>query len=184
MERSLTLLGICFAVASSFQPAAFITTYHRHDCTTLAGEKAGEESDLSKLWDEEKLVERDIIVQETINGNKEDVVRHIVTEMLETALEHVKILEKEKAKHAKEANLRFDHAVEQERVLQEFIEDFKLGDDAPIVDDYIRSRLHEAEQEELDAMNEEDEYVQEYQDLRDKEKDIKDLLEQIKNLEP
>ena len=170
-------------IAFAEQSAAFVATSHRNHRTSLPAVEKSSEEYLKKLWEEEKLIERDIIVQEAMDGHEEDATKHLVTEMLETALEHVKVLEKEKAKHAKEANDRFEQAVEDERVLQEFVEDYKLGDDVPVVDNYISSRLHEAEQEELEAMKEEDESVREYEDLLAKEKNIKDLLEQMRKYE-
>ena len=190
MKKSLTfaaLLVNSWSVVSSWQPAAaFVAPSRRHRHTTLAAAKSSTDPEeyLSKLWDEEKLIERDIVVQEIIEGkNEEDVTKHLVTEMLETALEHVKLLEKVKAKHAKEAHDMFEHAAQKERVLHEFIEE---DEELPPIhmDDFVSSRLHQAETEELQAMKKEDESVREYQELRENEENIKDLLEQMRNLEP
>jgi hypothetical protein len=182
INKALTytvLFGISLVPSTAFVPTSRGNLHQ----AALAVEKSSEEY-LRELWQDEKLVERDIVVQETLKGNEEDVTKHVVTEMLETALEHLKVLEKEKAKHAKDANDRFEHAAQEERVLHEFVEDYNLGDDAPVVDNYISSRLHEAEREELEAIKEEDEAVREYQDLKTKEENIKDLLEQMKKLGP
>ena len=51
------------------------------------------------------------------------------------------------------------------------------------MDDYLKSRLHQAEEEELQALKDEDEYVAEYEELRSKEESIKELLKQMKKME-
>ena len=184
MKKSIASIGICFAHSAS-QGTAFVPlSRSRPLLAAPAAEKSSQEY-LRDLWEDEKIIEREIVVQETIRGNDQDLTKHLVTEMLETALEHVKVLEKETAKHAKDANDRFEHAAEEERVLHEFVEDSNnLDTDAPIVDNYVSSRLHEAEREELEAMADEDEAVREYEDLRNKEANIKDLLRQMKRMGP
>ena len=175
------IIGAIIALLPS-QSTAFVPTLAIHHITHLSAEKSSEDY-LRELWQVETIVERDIVVQDTLK-DKEDVTKHVVTEMLETALEHVHVLEKEKARRAKEANDRFEHAAQDERVLTEFVEDYNLDDGAPIVDDYISSRLHEAEREELEAIKEEDDAVREYKDLKSKEESIKDLLRQMKRMGP
>lgn len=182
MKKSLafvTLVASCGSV-HSWQPAAIAPVHRCH--TTLAAAKETEEY-LNKLWKEEKLVERDLVVQEIAIEEKdaEDVTKHLVSEMLETALEHVKTMEKDAAHHAKEANEAFDRALQKERVLEEFVEEDEELPPIPI-DDYLKSRLHQAEEEEMQALKAEDEYVHQYEDLREKERSIKDLLEQMKKL--
>ncbi|KAL7505857.1 hypothetical protein ACHAXN_006483 [Cyclotella atomus] len=181
------LCGVLFSLLI-FQSGAFaptkLTIKHQPLKRSTHLSETSSEDYLRELWQVETIVERDIVVQDTIQGKEKDVTKHIVTEMLETALEHVHVLEKEKEKIAKEANARFERAAQDERVLSEFVEDYNLGEDVPIVDNYVSSRLHEAEHEELEAMKEEDEAVREYKDLRDKEETIKDLLRQMKKLGP
>ena len=186
MKKSIAFIGIHF-IQSASQSTAFVPQSrvdHRLSSAPEA-EKSTSQEYLHDLWQDEKLIEREIAVQETLRGSEQDLTKHLVTEMLETALEHVKVLEKEKAKDAKDANDRFEHAAQEERVLHEFVEDSTLDmENVPIVDDYVSSRLQDAEREELDAMADEDEALREYEDLRNKEANIKDLLRQIKRLEP
>ena len=166
MKKSLAvavLLGNTLALVSSWQ-FAFVTPYRRHCHTSLSAEKTNAEEYLDKLWEEEKLVERDIVVQESMKGNEDDVTKHVVTEMLETALEHVKLMEKDKAKQLKEVDEAFEHDNHE-----------------------VHESLHESDQQDdLQAMKEEYESacISEYQYLKDKEENIKSLLEQMKKLEP
>jgi hypothetical protein len=184
MKKSLTFVLAAVAMCS---PAAAFTasSSHLHTTTSLRDtRKTNTEDYLRNLWEDEKHIERDLVVQEIINGKtEEDVTKHLVTEMLETALEHVKILEKEKSHQAKLANDLFEHAASDERVLAEFAEeDEDLLPPVPM-DDYLKSRLHQAEEEELQALKDEDEYVAEYEELRKKEGSIKYLLDQMKKME-
>ena len=184
MKKSLTFVLAAVAMCS---PAAAFTasSSHLHTTTSLRDtRKTNTEDYLRNLWEDEKHIERDLVVQELIDGKtEEDVTKHLVTEMLETALEHVKILEKEKSHQAKLANDLFEHAASDERVLAEFAEeDEDLLPPVPM-DDYLKSRLHQAEEEELQALKDEDEYVAEYEELRSEEESIKDLLDQMKKME-
>eukprot|EP01083_Nonionella_stella_P142131 439069_1 len=184
MKKSLTFVLAAVAMCS---PAAAFTasSSHLHTTTSLRDtRKTNTEDYLRNLWEDEKHIERDLVVQEIINGKtEEDVTKHLVTEMLETALEHVKILEKEKSHQAKLANDLFEHAASDERVLAEFAEeDEDLLPPVPM-DDYLKSRLHQAEEEELQALKDEDECVAEYEELRKKEGSIKYLLDQMKKME-
>lgn len=186
MKKSLTF--VLAAVAIYCPPAAAFTasSSHRlHTTTSLQDTKTNTEDYLKKLWEDEKQIERDLVVQDLIDGKtEEDVTKHLVTEMLETALEHVKILEKEKSHQAKLANDLFEHAASDERVLAEFAEEDSEDLLPPVpMDDYLKSRLHQAEEEELQALKDEDEYVAEYEELRSKEESIKELLKQMKKME-
>ena len=150
---------------------------------TLAA--AGEDADqyLDGLWNELKKTERDIVVQENIKGtNQNDVTKHLIEEMLETALEHVKTKERAEAKHAKEMHDAFEHAVQDEKELAAFVKEEHLRDVA--MDGFVRERFHTAQQEESQAVKEEGDAVRAYKYYKSVEDKVKATLEAFKRLEP
>ena len=179
------LLGSSFNIVSALQQIPMVTPTRcigRSLAASSNGDDAAQEKYLDSLWNELKKTERDIIVQEEIEGrDKKDVTKHLVEEMLGVALEHVKTKERIEAKHAKAAHEAFETAIQEEQVLQEFVEEEELHD-VPM-DTFVSDRLQAAEEAEMKAMKEEEESVQVYQDLKASETNIKATLEALKRLE-
>lgn len=138
---------------------------------------------MPKIWDELKKAERDIVVQQQVGEIDEAAASKAMAEkLLETALDYVRTKERIEEDLASTAHRLFEHAVEEEKVLEEHVTE-QLLNDIP-ADSYIDERFHQAQEMEKHAHEEEIEHLEKWAELRMEEEAIKANLRELKDMKP
>lgn len=133
------------------------------------------------IWDDLRQVERDIVVQHELEGKDMSHAAEMLAErMLEAALDFVQTQERIEEDHAFSAHQDFMHALEEEHELDEFVTDEHMKD-IPM-DTYVAARLQAVRDAEVKAMKDEDEALHHLDDLYEKEKALKESLEELKKI--
>lgn len=187
MNFKLNVLGLFFI--ATVEVSSFVvrmgTTRTLTTILSAATKEGGNE-----IWDELKQHERDLIVQQkskAINGDqgKDDemeTTKKLVQDMLETALEYVQEQEHIEEEHVVHSRQAFEHAIEEENTLEEFVQEDQLKD-VPM-DTYLEDRYHAAQLEEQEAIQEEQDALEHYEELKKTEINIQTTLDELKNMEP
>lgn len=181
MKLSVLTFAVATTATSSFvlHPSPAIRSKALH-------EKSDAEAHMEvmpKIWDELKKTERDIVVKHHVDETNEDEFVKAMTErMLETALDYVQTKEQIEEADAFAAHKAYQQAVEEEEVLEEFIEADHLND-IPL-DSFVEKRLHSAQQLELDALKEEEDHLKQLDELHKAEESVRAALEELKKQKP
>ena len=138
---------------------------------------------MPKIWEELRSTERDILVQHQVHGKDESETTKLIAErLLETAMEYLQTKEIIEEEHAFAAHKKYQHAVEEEAVLEEFVMDDNLKD-IPL-DSFVAARLYSAHKTEHDAIQDEEFALHELDELHRKEEVVRATLEELKRLQP
>ena len=152
---------------------------------TILSEKAESDAEahMPKLWEELKKTERDILVQQQLEGSDEtEATEKLVENMLETALDFIKTKELVETERAKTAHENFQWAMREEEALEDFLqEEYKSG---LFIDgsESLEEHAHKAHDAEINAIREEAEALHDLADLYEKEEAVKATLEELKRL--
>lgn len=135
--------------------------------------------DLEGMWEELKKTERDIIVQTAVDEQEDtgQVGEILAEKLLETALEYVKTKEHNEEEKVLDAHKAFEHAVEEEKVLEEFVMEDQLND-IP-ADSYVEERLHAAHDAEIEARKEEEAHLKKAEEWHKEEEAVEEVLEEL-----
>jgi hypothetical protein len=155
---------------------------------TFLSEKADSDAEahmqeMPKVWEELKKTERDILVQQQLEGSDEtEATEKLVENMLETALDFIKTKELVETERAKTAHENFQWAMREEEALEDFLqEEYKSG---LFIDgsESLEEHAHKAHDTEISAIREEAEALHDLADLYEKEEAVKATLEELKRL--
>lgn len=136
---------------------------------------------MPKIWDELKKSERDIVIQQQVGElDESDASKKLVQNLLETALDYVRTKERIEEDLATSAHRTHEDALEEERVLREYVVEDTM--DIP-ADSYVDERFHNAQEMERESRVEEREHLGKWAELRMEEEAIKTALKDLEELE-
>ena len=138
-------------------------------------------NEMPKVWENLMKEEKDIIVQASLKGTDGKVLSKMLAEkLLETALDYVHTKEQVEVEHGINAHQTYEDAIEEEELLEEFVQEEQLKD-IPL-DSYVEERLREAHKQEVQAKMEEEEAIKNFRELKIAEEGFKTTLSELKNL--